>query len=71
MLNQKVELTGYAREDAIHLLNHVPENTSCILCSRLLTSRLAVQQVLFLVWEANLFLESTCFSLIGPHPLHE
>jgi hypothetical protein len=50
LLDWVVEVTGYARQYAIHLLNHIPENTARILHPRLPIYGSAVQKALFLVW---------------------
>jgi hypothetical protein len=50
LLDRVVEVTGYARKYAIHLLNHVPENTALILRPRVPIYGSAVQEALFLAW---------------------
>jgi hypothetical protein len=50
LLDQVVELTGYARKYAIRLLNHVPKSATRILRPRLPVYGPAVQEALFLAW---------------------
>jgi hypothetical protein len=50
LLDRVVEVTGYARKYAIHLLNHVPESATQILRPRLPIYGPAVQEALFLAW---------------------
>jgi hypothetical protein len=50
LLDRVVEVTGYARKYAIHLLNHVPESATRIVRPRLPIYGSAVQEALFLAW---------------------
>lgn len=50
LLDRVVEVTGYARKYAIHLLNHLPESATQILRPRRPIYGPAVQEALFLAW---------------------
>jgi len=52
LLDQVVEMTGYARKSAIRLLNHPLSDTDTIQRSRLPLYGPEVQQALFLAWKA-------------------
>jgi hypothetical protein len=74
LLDQVVEVTGYARKYAIRLLNHGPERTTQILRPRQPIYGSAVQEALFLAWRtiqypcANDFPPSSlslCFHIVA------